>query len=268
MNPHVSIIVPCYNQAEYLSECLQSVLDQNYTNWECLIVNDGSSDNTERIALQWTTKDTRFKYFRKENGGLSNARNFGIIESKGKYILPLDCDDKIGKDYVKLGVSILNNDDSIGVVYCNARFFGVNHRRWILPTFDKKYLLCSNLLFCSAIYRKKDWELIGGYDENMKYGWEDWEFWINLIYSLNRNVHKLKYEGFYYRQKANSMVTAINKNKNKQQRMYSYIYEKHKGFYEEAFQHPIICYRKVWRWENKRQVLIYYIKKTISFFIK
>lgn len=66
----VSVIVPCYNQAKYLSEALQSVLDKTYENWECIIVNDGSPDNTEEVAKQWVEKDSRFKYFYKENGGL------------------------------------------------------------------------------------------------------------------------------------------------------------------------------------------------------
>lgn len=71
----ISVIVPCYNQAQYLDECLQSVLDQTYQNWECIIVNDGSPDNTEEIALRWTKKDSRFRYLKKENEGLSSARN-------------------------------------------------------------------------------------------------------------------------------------------------------------------------------------------------
>ena len=73
----VSIIVPCYNQAQYLDDCLQSVLDQTYQDWECIIVNDGSPDNTAIIASVWTARDPRFKYIYKENGGLSSARNAG-----------------------------------------------------------------------------------------------------------------------------------------------------------------------------------------------
>ena len=96
--PLISVIVPCYNQAQYLDECLQSVLDQTYQNWECIIVNDGSPDNTEEIALQWTAKDPRFTYLKKENGGLSSARNAGIEVAQGEWIQFLDCDDKIDKE--------------------------------------------------------------------------------------------------------------------------------------------------------------------------
>lgn len=261
VKPLISVVVPCYNQAEYLDECLQSVLDQSYENWECIIVNDGSPDNTEEIGLQWQKKDARFVYVKKENGGLCSARNYGIDKAKGEYILPLDSDDKIGKEYITMGISILNGDKNIGVVYCNARFFGAINRQWILPDFDKKYLLCANLLYCSGIYRKEDWKAIGGYDENMKYGWEDWEFWINLVYSLNRNVHKLRYEGFYYRQKDNSMVTSINENRNKQLVMYDYIYNKHNKFYNEVFYHPIVNYRELMNLQEKNKFFILILKK-------
>ncbi|WP_374360648.1 glycosyltransferase family 2 protein, partial [Cloacibacterium sp.] len=75
--PLISVVVPCYNQAQYLDECLQSVLNQTYQDWECIIVNDGSPDHTEEIAKNWVEKDTRFIYLSKENGGLSSARNAG-----------------------------------------------------------------------------------------------------------------------------------------------------------------------------------------------
>ena len=80
-SPKISIIVPCYNQAQYLDECLQSALDQTFQNWECIIINDGSPDETEEFAKNWTEKDARFLYFKKENGGVSFARNFGIGKS-------------------------------------------------------------------------------------------------------------------------------------------------------------------------------------------
>ena len=122
ISPVISIIVPCYNQAQYLPETLQSVLEQDYRHWECIIINDGSPDNTEEVALEWCSKDERFKYFKKENGGLSDARNYGIKHSVGKYILPLDSDDKISKDYtleaINVGLSYLVFTMKNGI-YCH-----------------------------------------------------------------------------------------------------------------------------------------------------
>ena len=72
---------------------MQSVLDQIFEAWECIIVNDGSPDDTEEVAQKWCAKDARFKYIKKPNGGLSSARNAGIAISRGDFILPLDADD-------------------------------------------------------------------------------------------------------------------------------------------------------------------------------
>ena len=104
MNILVSIIVPCYNQAQYLDEALQSVLDQTYSDWECIIVNDGSPDHTEEVAQKWAEKDNRFVYLFKENGGVSSARNMGMEKAKGDFIQFLDADDVLAKS--KLAVSI------------------------------------------------------------------------------------------------------------------------------------------------------------------
>lgn len=104
MDVKVSVIVPCYNQAQYLEECLQSVLRQSYRNWECIIVNDGSTDKTETIAKQCCEQDPRFKYLYKKNGGLSSARNYGIEEAKGSYIQFLDADDVLYNEKLLLSV--------------------------------------------------------------------------------------------------------------------------------------------------------------------
>ena len=94
MTPLVSIIVPCYNLAQYLDEALLSIYNQTYTDWECTIVDDGSQDNTKEVAQNWVAKDSRFVYLYKENGGVSSARNFGIEKANSEYILTLDADDK------------------------------------------------------------------------------------------------------------------------------------------------------------------------------
>jgi glycosyltransferase involved in cell wall biosynthesis len=103
----ISVIVPCYNQGEYLSETLQSVLSQTYTNWECVIVNDGSTDDTEDVAMQWVKEDGRFRYIKKKNGGLSSARNEGLNVINGEYVQFLDSDDLIDKEKFKLSIEAI-----------------------------------------------------------------------------------------------------------------------------------------------------------------
>ena len=160
--PLISVIVPCYNQAQYLDECLQSVLDQTYTDWECIIVNDGSPDHTEEIAKKWVEKDARFRYLSKENGGLSSARNAGIEIAKGEWILPLDADDKIGERYLELAEKEFENDYK--VIYCTTKFFGAKQGEWKLADFSLNTLAKFNILTCTSFYKKDNWEKVGGYD--------------------------------------------------------------------------------------------------------
>lgn len=231
-NPKISVIVPCYNQALYLDEALQTVLDQSYSNWECIIINDGSTDNTASVANDWLAKDKRFCYLEQENSGVSNARNSGIAISEGEFILPLDADDKISKDYIELAILEFVKNSNLKLVYCNAQKFGEVNGLWKLPTFSLLNLANENLIFSSALYKKEDWKRIGGYDENMEDGWEDWEFWISLLKD-GGEVAKIDRIGFYYRIKLNSRNKNIKKNEAKQ--LYNYISIKHADFFVNQF---------------------------------
>jgi len=228
--PKISIIVPCFNQAQFLDEALQSVLDQSYQDWECIIVNDGSPDNTEEIAQQWVNKDPRFKYIKKENEGISAARNKGIQEAKGTFILPLDADDKISSHYVKLAIQEFDKDDALAMVYCKAQKFGAESGPWELENYSLKRLAKINMIFCSGVYKRSDWEAVGGYDEKMVHGLEDWEFWIALLKS-GKKVIQLDEVGFYYRVKEGSRNTVISKEQYKD--LFDYMGIKHVDFYIE-----------------------------------
>ena len=227
-NFSVSIIVPCYNQAQFLDEALQSVLDQTHSNWECIIVNDGSPDNTEEVAHEWLEKDARFKYIYQKNGGLSSARNAGIAMAKGEFILPLDADDRIGPNYLSLAIDVFQKDCDVKVVYCKAEKFGEEEGIWQLSTFSIFDLALHNMIFCSAIFKREDWKFAGGYDINMIYGLEDWEFWIAILKN-GGNVKRIESVSFYYRIRKNSMARIINK----EERIFSekYVMKKHYDFF-------------------------------------
>jgi glycosyltransferase involved in cell wall biosynthesis len=235
----VSIIVPCYNQAQYLPEALDSVLAQTYSNWECIIVNDGSPDNTEIVAKEWIKKDERFKYLKKENGGLSSARNAGIKISTGSYILPLDADDKIGKDYLRLGVEVLNNNPEVKIVYGEAQLFGSESGIWFLSSFSLRQLALENMIYCSAFFRRSDFDLCNGYDETFLHGWEDWDLWLGIL-RKGGSVVKLPEVQFYYRKKINSMIENLKKNIDEQIQTRKKVFIKHIDLYTELFDDPII----------------------------
>ncbi|MGM5630098.1 glycosyltransferase family A protein [Apibacter raozihei] len=231
-SPFISIIVPCYNQAEYLDESLNSVLNQTFSNWECLIVDDGSPDNTQEIANLWCLKDDRFKYLKKQNGGLSSARNYGIKFAQGEWVLPLDADDKIADKYLELAYNKIKQDQDICIIYCKAKFFGTRNDDYILAQYSFVNLLLENMIFCSSFFKKSDFIEVGGYDINMKFGYEDWEFWINLLKNNKGIVLKLDYLGFYYRMKdGGSMIQDINKDEYKKNYSFRYIIKKHSELY-------------------------------------
>lgn len=226
----VSVVIPCYNQAVYLSETLDSVLEQTYQDWEIVLVNDGSPDNTEEVAKMYMEKDDRIRYVYKENGGLSSARNVGIHEAKGQYILPLDSDDIIKPTYMELAMQVFEKNPSYKVVYCQGMLFGKINYPWKSQKWRSyKSLLARNPFFCSAFFRKSDCLAAGGYDENMRTGFEDWEFFIRLLDEYD-TVYQIPQALFYYRVKNQSMLTQAT-HKDVAPRIESYIYHKHEELY-------------------------------------
>jgi glycosyltransferase involved in cell wall biosynthesis len=203
MSPHVSVIIPCYNQGKYIEEAVESVLAQSYDDLEIIIVDDGSTDGETRRFLEgYAPPKTRILY--SENKGVSHARNLGIQEASGSYILPLDGDDKIAATYVEKAVRVLDADAKMGIVYCEADFFGSKTGPWKLPAYRFPDILVGNSIFCTAMFRKSDWAKVGGYKESMRSGWEDWEFWLSLI-EAGAGVFQIPETLFYYRQAENGM---------------------------------------------------------------
>ena len=174
----VSVVIPCYNQAQYLTETVESVIAQTYKNIEIIIINDGSSDNTEDIALSLKNKfNSKIKYIYQENRGVSTARNVAIDSAKGIYILPLDADDTIDKNMVLECVNTINNS-KFDIIYCHIQCFGDDNRIVRKNPFSENNILYENPIGISSLYSKDVWEAIGGYKSNMSEGYEDWEFWI------------------------------------------------------------------------------------------
>ncbi|WP_223558151.1 glycosyltransferase family 2 protein [Chryseobacterium lathyri] len=184
-NTAISIIVPCYNQAAYLDECLQSLADQTFTGWECIIVNDGSGDNTEEIAQRWVEKDRRFQYISKENGGISSARNAGLQRASGDYIQFLDSDDTLHREKFAKNLAGAKKYPLIlsqFTIYKNKTHFpGYNRIEKDFATFEN-IVFEWNLKFtipihCALISRK----LLEGFtfDTSLSIN-EDWLMWMYI----------------------------------------------------------------------------------------
>lgn len=196
----VSVIIPCYNMEKYVIESLTSVKGQTYDNWECIIVDDGSKDGSAKSIKGFIAGDSRFKYIYEENRGVAAARNNAIKDSKGKYILPLDPDDTIGKEYLEKAVSFLDSHCDYSIYYGACILFGegIQSHNWGIVFKGYKNLLEVNSIYNAAVFRRADFDKVGGYNEDLP-SHEDWEFYVRLLYH-NDKVYQTDDVVFYYRQ--------------------------------------------------------------------
>ena len=220
----ISIIVPIYNVENYLRQCLDSILSQSYQNFECLLVNDGSPDNSADICREYVEKDYRFRYFEKENGGLSSARNLGIKYSKGKYITFIDSDDWVESDYLEVLYSKIKEYNTDFVISSYKKFHmdencfylhiwdqDYYEKIWTsqelltqlpnLENYDSSYTVSWGKLFKRSLFD----EIL--FNEQRKFG-EDFEcsFKLYLTMSSCLYIHKALYN---YRVHSESMVGTV-----------------------------------------------------------
>lgn len=208
VTPKVSVIIPCYNQAQFLEDSVSSILAQSFEDWECIIVNDGSPDDTSAVARELLRKDpkARIRLLEKENGGLASARNFGIESARGRYILPLDADDKLDSNFLKETVAILDNNPEFSIVYTDEQNFGELNHIHVKGDSRLDVLKYGNVHDYCSLYRKEVWERVGGYSPAMYLGGEDWNFWVAAAKHGFKSFH-LQKPLFFYRNRPNTMVS-------------------------------------------------------------
>lgn len=257
--PLVSVVIPCYNQGEYLKEAVDSVLSSTYENIEIIVVNDGSTKNVEFLK---TFSAPKTKIIHQQNQGVALARNNGIKASNGKYILPLDADDKIYSTYIEKAVNVLENNEKIGIVYCEAEFFGQVAGKWRIAGYSFPEILWTNSIFNSAVYRKVDWQKVGGYKKEMDLGFEDWEFWLNLIES-GTEVYKISEVLFLYRQTDLSRSGSLNKN-NHAIVMFKQIIKFHPNLYADNLENILLPIHQMIEGYAQRRDLIRRVKYRIN----
>jgi glycosyltransferase involved in cell wall biosynthesis len=243
----VSIIIPCYNAGAYLEETVQSALAQTFRQLEIVVVDDGSTDQTTLDLLrnhQWP----RTRVLRQENRGPSAARNAGIKVARGEFILPLDADDKIDPTYVAKAVKIFSEQSEVGIVYCKAMRFGKDEGPWELPAYTLREIVIDNVIFCAALYRKADWQMVGGYNELLRKGMEDYDFWIKLIH-IGREVHQLDEYLFFYRILESSRTTGFMCDTSVIANTYAEIYRSNSAFFSKhahiMFEHRMDLYKEL-----------------------
>ena len=210
MKNKVSIVITCYNQASFLGETIDSVTKQTYTNWECILINDGSTDSSEIIAIQKTKGDDRFQYIYQKNMGVCVARNNAINLAKGEYLLCLDGDDLISENFLEQ--TLKNFDDNTDIVATKVIFFGRSKGVYIPNKFTLNDLLHENKLVITCLIKKSNFIDVGGFNPNMKEGFEDWDFWIRY-FNKYPNIKVINSTSFHYRLQIKSRNRNIDDSK-------------------------------------------------------
>jgi glycosyltransferase involved in cell wall biosynthesis len=210
--PLVSIIIPVYKNLKWLPETINSVFNQNYKNYEIIIINDCSPENVEPFLLPYANDKIHY-YEHTVNKGAAGARNTGISKCNGEYILPLDSDDIIyDANFLVDSIKKINKNSIVTsqVCYCDENMNPMND---FWPKGNELWsdVLCNNVIINSSMYPKSMWVKLDGYDEN-KYvrTYEDWEFWIRA-YKYGYNLIKINKQYLHYRiHKNNSSSLDIN----------------------------------------------------------
>ncbi|MBL7717965.1 MAG: glycosyltransferase family 2 protein [Flavipsychrobacter sp.] len=196
MQPKVSVIVPCYNYAKFLPFALDSLLAQSLQEWECVIVDDGSSDDTGHVARAYVNRDGRFRYIYQQNKGLSAARNTGLVATGAPYIQLLDADDLLDERKLQLQAAYLDEHTQVAVLYGDEAFFHTNTPEQRHKGRDKSYnrdgylkrsgsgqemvaaFAVNNFISVSSpLIRRSLVNDIGNFDTAYR-SYEDWHFWF------------------------------------------------------------------------------------------
>ena len=217
MNPKVSIIVPVYEVEDYIGKCIKSLLEQTYKDFEVLVVNDGTKDNSIKIANEIVKDDHRFIFLDKENGGLSDARNFGIKQAKGEYLSFLDSDDYFDKEFLTKMINKITSDKA-DIVICDValvdeKYHLIREQKNIYshPIEGKKAMFDISILNMAQnkLYKKKLFDEI---QYPIGYYYEDRATTYKLFFKA-KTISFLNESLFYYLQRNNSITRGLNQQK-------------------------------------------------------
>lgn len=236
--PLVSIITTCYNDGEYLQECIDSVKDQTYSNIEYIIINDGSTDKFTLDLLETLKLDNKIKLLNTINQGVCKARNQAIKESNGLFLLVLDGDDLISPQFVELSVNQMLMNDNVKLVATNYNFFGRVNHSVELEDYSIEKLMGHNLFVVSTMFRRRDFDYVSGFNSNMKEGLEDWDFWLSIMEN-GGDVSYVKGVNFFYRIKPKIKSRNISSAIENHQILRRRLWQNHKELYSLNYPNPI-----------------------------
>ena len=207
--PEISVVLPCYNSHAYLGETLDSIRAQTFRDFEIVLVDDGS-DNPDTVKFI-DDLDDDVHVVRQNNLGLSAARNTAFHHARGKYVLPLDCDDWLEPTYLETAHAQITSSPPKTVIFSHLNVFG-DVSGVLLKNYNFFEQLFLNQLPYCLLMPKSAWYDLGGYDETMRQGYEDWEFNIRL----GRHGYfgaPMKAPLFHYRVSETGMLKSISRHK-------------------------------------------------------
>lgn len=203
--PLVSVIIPCYNDGQYLDDAIRSVFNQTETSFEVIVVDDGSTDD-ETIEILENLAWSRTRVIHQENRGLSAARNTGMSSAKGEYVVPLDADDELEPRFIETLAAALADRPNAAFAACRAVLFGDINAVWIPRPYNAYQLLLSNSVVGCVLLRKSAYEDVSGYDEALRNGNEDWDLWIRL---MERGWDQVEVPEFLFRYRKHGISMSV-----------------------------------------------------------
>ncbi|BAY25923.1 glycosyltransferase involved in cell wall biogenesis [Calothrix sp. NIES-2100] len=232
--PKVSVVVPAYNVSGYLEAALFSVECQSFGDYEVLIVDDGSTDETAEIALTFSRRDSRFQLLQKPNGGLSSARNYGLHHAQGEYIALLDGDDTYHPDKLAVHIAKLDKSPEIGVTYSASRAIRDDGQVTFMSLSGKPIvnnillaLLCKNFIGhgSNAVFRRCLIDEVGEFDETLRSS-EDIDFWLRIAATERWRFYREPRILCYYRVRPSGLSFNVAQMQRSQEQVLKSAYER------------------------------------------
>ncbi len=229
--PMVSVVIPCYKQAHFVTEAIESVLAQTYRNFEIIVVDDGSPDDVRSVVERMIAQhpERKIRLLAQPNQGLSASRNNAIREAAGEYILPLDADDRLRETFMEACIRKIQSDPKVAIVSTHLQEFGETTRTIDCGKPALEQLAIANQINYCSLFPKYLWNKVGGYKSAMRYGFEDWDFWISCL-QAGAQIAVVPEHLFLYRKRGDSMFTSATAHATELQ---AQIVINHPGLYSE-----------------------------------
>jgi len=231
----ISIVIAAYNSGDSIGKTIDSVLNQTSDDWELVIIDDGSTDNTREVISSY--KDRRLRYYYQANQGVTAARNFGVTKTRRDYLIFLDADDEFFENTIEHFIQILKDNENVGIVcgnYIHSPNIEVKPRN--KGVLFQNYKL--NNLVGSYVVSKKLFKAVGGYDNNLTYS-ENWELFIRLTnFCKSKKLQVLSGDFLTFKYNYNDSEVKNTLRKNKIIQTYIYLYTKYKQLPETNYNYP------------------------------